>query len=168
MNRINSYRSAISDNVGQMQTVSLVIVLKMAVSLFNNEFDDCIKLADQNYPICLEQQVDMSTTKESIMLFKNNRLRLKALALEKKFLLMTESFSQQNDSNQKKPTSFWICEAIIAAKEATENETIAHGTALATFQLGYLLKTYTKFLTNDDFQRLGQITSVDKSLNTAQ
>ena len=110
-----------------------MIVLKMAVSLFNNEFDDCIKLADQNYPICLEQKVDTSTTKESIMLFKNNRLRFKALALEKKFLLMTESFSKKPDSNQKKPTSFWICEAIVAAKEATEIESIAHGLALAKF-----------------------------------
>ena len=62
-----------------------MIVLKMAVYLFNNELNNCIKLADQRFPICEDQNVDRTTTKESIDLFTNNRLRFKALALEKKF-----------------------------------------------------------------------------------
>ena len=59
----------------------------MAVYLFNNELNNCIKLADQRFPICEDQNVDSTTTKESIDLFRNNRLRFKALALEKKFTL---------------------------------------------------------------------------------
>ena len=89
----------------------------MAVYLFNNEFNSCIKLAEQRFPICEDQSVDCTTTKESIDLFRNNRLRFKALALEKKFSLKTAKKEHQSKSNKSK--SHLVCDAILAAEEAT-------------------------------------------------
>ena len=103
----------------------------MAVYLFNNEFNNCIKLSDQRFPICENQNVDCTTTKESIDLFRNNRLRFKALALEKKFTL--KAAKREHNSKSNKPTSHLVCDAILAAKEATSIKTVDHGLALAKF-----------------------------------
>ena len=110
-----------------------MIVYRIAVDLFNKEFDSCRSLARNSYPICEEigieskqkntNQENTQVTNYSIALFKNNILRFKALACESLFA--------------KRPSQTDLLEdAIVDANEASDSEFQAlnvYGIALAKF-----------------------------------
>ena len=59
-----------------------------------------------------------------------------------------------------------LCNAILIANEACDSELQAknvYGTALAKFQLGYLLKTYQNSLGKSSFSQLSQINVTNKA-----
>ena len=125
-----------------------MIVFQIALDLLQNEFDECVKLSEQTYAICSRLGLDNQLTKESMALFSNNVHRLKALALEQKFKLGKSSIKGGDDA------SLQICHAIKAAEKACEEMASVksvHGLALAKFQLGHLLKTYSESLTGNDW-----------------
>ena len=47
-----------------MQPVGLMIVMKIAVDLFNNEFENCIKNSESTYPFCSVEGVDPQMTED--------------------------------------------------------------------------------------------------------
>ena len=94
-----------------------MIVYRIAVYLFNNEFENCWKFTKISYPICEEKSNDTKqenpeAINKSVALFKNNILRLKALACENLF-------------NKRQDQSDWLIDAIVAAYEASDSMTQA-------------------------------------------